>query len=252
MKNNKERDIVEYQRVYNELPFEEYQVQFRRKKVLEHINERKPKRILEIGCGNEPLFKENLDVEQWIVVEPGKQFFKKAKAEAKENVILMNAFFEDCVKQILDLKIDIDYVVCSGLLHELDNPEALLQSIYKVCGENTIVHINVPNSKSIHRLLAVEMGLIQDVYVQSEQQKMMQQSNVVYDIESLIKICEKNGLKVINEGSYFVKPFTHKQMQQCLDNGVFDINLLNGLDKIIKYMPEYGSEIFVECKRIIT
>lgn len=94
------------------------------------------------------------------------------------------------------------------------------------------------------------MGRIQHVYVQSEQQKMMQQSNVVYDIESLTKICEKNGLKVINEGSYFVKPFTHRQMQQCLDNGVFDINLLKGLDKIIKYMPEYGSEIFVECKRL--
>ena len=34
MKDKKQRDLTEYQRLYNEMPFEEYKVQFRRKKLL--------------------------------------------------------------------------------------------------------------------------------------------------------------------------------------------------------------------------
>lgn len=244
-----ERDLLSYQKEYNELPFEDYQVQFRRRKVLEHLEARRPECVVEIGCGNEPLFKNVPEVKEWIVVEPGTEFFEKAKAAAPENVILFNEYFEDSVEKILHLNKKIDYIVCSALLHELEKPEELLAGIRKLCMEHTIVHINVSNARSLHRILAVEMGLISDVYTQSEQQKRLQQSDTVYDLMSLKAICEDNGFEVVNEGSYFVKPFTHRQMQQCLDDGIFGMDLLEGLDRLIKYMPEYGSEIFVECRR---
>lgn len=91
-----ERDILSYQKEYNELPFEKYQVQFRRRKVMEHLKARKPECVLEIGCGNEPLFKEAHGVKQWIVVEPGIDFFEKAKADCWRMKYLRQLFVMCC------------------------------------------------------------------------------------------------------------------------------------------------------------
>lgn len=53
------------------------------------------------------------------------------------------------------------------------------------------------------------------------------------------------GLRVLERGSYFVKPFTHAQMEACLENGILSEKLLDGLDRMTKYMPELGAEIYV-------
>lgn len=241
--------MQQYQDTYDNLPFEEHQVWYRRKKVLEQIEQSGAHCILEIGCGNLPLYKDDPKEREWIIVEPGKRFYEKAKLGAPSNVHLFCGYFENCISEILSLGKNIDYVVCSALIHELENPEKILTGIYNICDQNTIVHIDVPNAKSVHRLLAVEMNLIPDIYEMSQQSKDLQQAGRVFDNVSLKHLCEENGFQVINEGSYFIKPFTHRQMQDCLDHGIFDDRLLEGLDGLIKYMPEYGSEIFVECRK---
>ena len=50
------RDLDDYLIQYDNLPFEDVQVRYRRKRVLELLNELKPSNILEIGCGYKPLF----------------------------------------------------------------------------------------------------------------------------------------------------------------------------------------------------
>lgn len=50
------RDIDKYTQEYSKAGFEKYQVAYRRRKLLEIINKYLPQRILEIGCGMEPLF----------------------------------------------------------------------------------------------------------------------------------------------------------------------------------------------------
>ncbi len=50
------RNINDYTTTYKQSDFESIQVKYRRKKVLEQINKFESKRILEIGCGLEPLF----------------------------------------------------------------------------------------------------------------------------------------------------------------------------------------------------
>lgn len=65
---------------------------------------------------------------------------------------------EEVYKTLLEH--DFDFIIISGLLHEVPDPKKLLQSIYKICKQDTLVHINVPNVYSFHRLLAYEMGCI--------------------------------------------------------------------------------------------
>ena len=47
---------------------------------------------------------------------------------------------------------------------------------------------------------------------------------------------------------YFIKPFTHKQMFEMLETKIIDEKVLEGLYGMTKYMPNLGSEIFIEFK----
>ena len=70
----------------------------------------------------------------------------------------------------------------------------------------------------------------------------------VFDMEKLSKVLRQNGFEIISNGSYFLKPFTHNQMEQLLSSEIFDSRVIEGLNKMTKYLPEFGSEIFVNCK----
>ena len=111
----------------------------------------------------------------------------------------------------------------------------------------TVVHVNVPNARSLHRLLAVSMGLIGAPTDTSNTQRTMQQ-RATYDRESLRTELECAGFMVQDEGSLFVKPFTHAQMQQLVDQHFLTPAILDGLDRLIDYLPEFGSEIWVNAK----
>ena len=50
------RDLVGYADRYRELPFEPLQAGFRRRLVLGRVAAHGPRRLLEIGCGDRPLF----------------------------------------------------------------------------------------------------------------------------------------------------------------------------------------------------
>lgn len=240
------RDIDDYTDKYNVVGFEDYQVIFRRKKVLEQIKKYSPKHILEIGCGMEPLFKV-VDNMKFTIVEPSEIFAKNAikLAEGKE-VKCICGYFED--ENVLNrLNDQYDMVVCSSLLHEVEKPELLLEAIMKKCVKSTIVHINVPNANSMHRLLAKECGILKDIHEKTERNILYQQSNV-FDIESLCNLTEKVGFRTMEKGDYFIKPFTHDQMYKMIEMGIMNFSILQGLYNFVKYMPGLGSEIYVNCK----
>lgn len=241
------RDIDKYTEDYNQPNFEDYQIIYRRKKILEIMKRYHPKRILEIGCGMEPLFRYiDWEYDKYIIVEPSESFFDNAihLAERNKKVTGYNRCFSS-TEELKDSK--VDFVICSSLLHELEQPLELLQNIAEVCTENTVVHINVPNANSLHRLIAKEMGLIEDVHDMSERNNLYQQHNV-YDLEALKASVDLAGFGVLEEGSYFVKPFTHGQMYEMIQRDIIDENVLEGLYKLEKYLPYYGSEIFLNVQ----
>ena len=84
------RDINKYTEEYIKSDFEEYLVAYRRKKVLEVLNMVSHRRILEIGCGMEPLFKyiPEEQFEEYTVVEPSVSFWRNAMHEAKTSKII--------------------------------------------------------------------------------------------------------------------------------------------------------------------
>ena len=59
---------------------------------------------------------------------------------------------------------------------------------------------------------------------------------------------EKSGFEILESGSFFVKPFSHEQMYNMMQQGILNEAVLDGLYYLTEYMPEFGSEIYVNCK----
>ena len=241
----KERDINRYAQQYlDDYGFEKYQVEYRRKKIIEILEKYKPESLLEIGCGISPIGLYYDTIGKYTIIEPSEMFchtineyFNRGRVE------IINDYFSSSL--IHDK--DYDFILCSSLLHEIEKPDELLKEIYKVSNEKTIVHINVPNADSFHRILARKMGIINSNNEISNRNIILQQYRV-FNMESLYELVRKNKFEIIEQGSYFLKPFTHEQMNLLMEKGIIDHKVLDGLYQMGKEV--YGSEIFVNAKKV--
>jgi 2-polyprenyl-3-methyl-5-hydroxy-6-metoxy-1,4-benzoquinol methylase len=160
-------------------------------------------------------------------------------------VELINEYLEKAAEKLE--KQTFDFVIISCLLHEIENVTLFLEKIHSLVNKDTIVHIDVPNAYSFHRVLAYEMEFIESIFDLSSNNMKLQQQ-VVYDLQSLKHLMENNGFEIVDSGSYFIKPFTHNQMADMINSKIINEDVLLGLDKMIKYFPEMGSEIYVNLK----
>lgn len=224
---------------------EKYQVKYRQKIVKKSIEKYKHDSILEIGCAMDSQGNYIEDMKSYTIVEPSHEFIEKAKRDLGGNVHYLEGLFEDKI-ELLEHQ-NFDFIIIGSLLHELEAPAQFLRTMKRICNKETTIHVNVPNAKSMHRLLAQECGLVKDIYSLTERNELFQQHKI-FDMDSLVDLIQQLGGKVLDSGSYFIKPFTHKQMMRCLMDGIIDEQILEGLEQIVEYMPELGSEIYINFK----
>lgn len=93
-----------------------------------------------------------------------------------------------------------------------------------------------------------KMEIIKDVHDLSMRNKNLQQSRV-FDSNSLSDIIKQEGGIVLEEGGYFVKPFTHSQMHRMIEENIIDLRVLEGLYELGKDMAEFASEIYVNVRK---
>lgn len=238
----------QYAQQYAEEQFETILVRIRRERVLASLGPHAPRTVLEVGCGMEPLFAFYEGFERHTIVEPSPQFVENARrlAAGDERVEVVQGTLESSANALAGRTFDA--VVLSSLLHEVPDARAVLRAVRIVCDEHTVVHVNVPNVRSFHRLLAVEAGLIEDVFEPSEMERRFGRHDR-FDAASLHALLEGEGFRPFSQGTYFVKPFTHAQMDAILASGAFDrAALLRGLDGMVNHMPDLGCELYADVR----
>ena len=125
-----ERNIKEYENEYFSAPFTEINSKYRRKCVFKHMEKYPHCKILEIGCGYYPLFNDvnKKEYTEWKIIEPSSAFVENANQIIDkmgfDSVKVERSLFEDAV---IDDR--YDFVICSSLLHEVENPSLLLSKI---------------------------------------------------------------------------------------------------------------------------
>lgn len=133
------RDIEQYVSDYTTPGFEDYQVKYRRKKVLEILERYKPESVLEIGVGMEPLFRyADWRYRLWTIAEPGGVMFRNAVRLANDmaesnRIRLYNELFPT---RLLDNE-KYDFIICSSLLHEVEETGDFLRGIADACTDES-------------------------------------------------------------------------------------------------------------------
>lgn len=242
--------IDNYIEQHNNNTFERYLSELRLEKVSNILNIRNPKRILDIGIGLYPVY---INYRKYVIysgIERSKELCNKAfkksiDAGFKNEYCITSITCGDCENDD-DLKLacrhseTYDDIILNSILHFIKDPKEFLIKLKKYMSKSCIIYINVPNSKSFHRMLGLYTKDIKDIYELSDMDIKFGQINrfCLNTLETLVTDC---GFSAINKGTFCIKPFPEHQMNKIIDRKLFD-----GLDMLIGVFPSFGCELFME------
>jgi hypothetical protein len=107
-------------------------------------------------------------------------------------------------------------------------------------GSNLI--IIVPNAYSIHRLVAVQMGMLEHVKELNELDKKLGHFRV-YDQNDLVSHLKSAGLQPEILSGVFLKVLSNSQLEK------WNTPLLDGFYRVGKQLPLMCADILVVCKK---
>jgi len=251
--NQTKRDrIARYEVTYgSDYGFEAVMVAARRRFILELLRSSRHDVIVEVGCGPDLLVDRaaagGLRWSRWVIVEPAEGFAALAEDAARRHVgvTVVKAFVEDATAAVGSAAgHPADVVLCSSLLHEVDDERAVLEAMAQVLSASGRLHVNVPNATSLHRRLARAMGLIGDEHELTARNRALDQRRL-YDLSSLVGLVRSAGFTIEASGGYFLKPFTHAQMETL---EFLSDEMLAGLDVLGRELPDLAAEIYVNAR----
>ena len=125
-----------------------------------------------------------------------------------------------------------DHVLLCNLIHELPDPLALLIRARDVLAPSGLVHLSLQNPDSIHRLVAVEMGLIEDVREVSERGRRFSTLGLWAD-DDLAALAREAGLGVVGWEGVMLKPLPNGMMAELPPE------VLDGFERAARDLPAH-------------
>jgi len=242
--------IDKYWQVYQEeLGFEKILGKFRQKKAKEVLEslQNPSLRILEIGCGFTPVVELYSDFRSYLGIEPGSDPFSFLENFARDDdrVTVKKGFFSDLEADLGGS--EFDAILMSSVLAEgtVADESALLSGASRLLASCGVFYVNVANANSMHRILGREMGVLRSLDEPSEVQQSLGVRKIFDSIklEAVIKAAVPDA-KIVDSGSFFVKPFTDSQLEAARLSGVLSDDLFEALFSVSRFFPNYGAELF--------
>jgi 2-polyprenyl-3-methyl-5-hydroxy-6-metoxy-1,4-benzoquinol methylase len=112
-----------------------------------------------------------------------------------------------------------DHVVAANLIHELDDPGTFLRRCRDGLGDDGLLHVTHQNPASLHRLVAKEMGLIDDLSTVSARGSSFG-TRRLHSADELSAMAARAGLHEIHREGIMLKPLPNSLMEQLPDEVV--------------------------------
>jgi 2-polyprenyl-3-methyl-5-hydroxy-6-metoxy-1,4-benzoquinol methylase len=135
-----------------------------------------------------------------------------------------------------------DLVLALHVLEHVDSPGKVLKLISGWLSPGGAILVLVPNKRSLHRVFAKGMGLIESLETLSARDHQVGHQRV-YDFQSLEDDLTKSGFEVELRKGFFLKPLPNSMMT------LFDPKLVRELNKASSFMPdEYLANICIVAR----
>jgi trans-aconitate methyltransferase len=128
-----------------------------------------------------------------------------------------------------------EHVVAAHLINELPDPLALLSRIRtQLLAPGGLVHVSLTNPYSLHRLVALEMGVLDSAGALSDRGRALATVEI-FDADRLEALAEQAGLVCVHREPVLLKPLTNAQLAVLPDS------VIAGLDRVARRFPENGA-----------
>lgn len=174
------------------------------------------------------------DFEQLTIVEGSSELL--AQIPEHTNLIKVHALFEQ-----FQPKHPFDSIILEHILEHVDDPVGLLRRVKNWLSPNGKLFLGVPNGNSIHRLVAVKMGLLNNPCQLNSRDHALGHRRV-YTPATFRSDIEKSGLSVLEMGGVYFKPLSNGQIQEHWNE-----EMIQGFYELGKDFPEYAAEIYAVC-----
>jgi SAM-dependent methyltransferase len=194
-------------------------------------------RVLELGYGDglvtAALAKSGCHL---TVLEGAKTLVDRARAR-HPNIECMHSLFEE-----FHTHQSYDVILASHVLEHVDDPQSILRSASSWLTETGKIIIVVPNRNSLHRQLAVIMGLQPELDTLSKRDLLVGHQRV-YSLQSLEQDIGQAGLCLVDSSGFFLKVLPNSMMLE------YSRELLWGLNAISPSLPK---QILANIAAIVT
>lgn len=207
-------------------------------KFISHV--KKFDNVLEIGLGDGIFTQMLAEKFKKVLAVDGSEMiigYVKNKLSKYYNINYIYSYIEN-----LNLYQKVDNIVMSHLLEHLKDPVSTLIHLKEIMHQDTILYISVPNALSIHRQVAVKMGLLTKCSDFNETDIKLGHKRV-YNPDGFKKDVIEAGLEIIEFGGSMLKPLTNKQIEQS-----WTIEMIEGFIKLGDDYPELCGDIYIIAK----
>jgi len=185
----------------------------------------------------------NSKVKNYYVVDGSETLANEYKSKFKEfnNIHIIHSYFEEFIPEN---NLKFDRIEMGFILEHVDDPLFILKKYKEYLSPNGIIHIAVPNARSLHRLIGYKAGLLDDIYKLSEYDLMLGHKRY-YDIDTIKDQIINAGLKILDIKGLMLKPITADQMNKI---GFFENeNIIKALVEIGEHYPEIANCIYLKA-----
>jgi SAM-dependent methyltransferase len=187
-------------------------------------------RILELGSAT-GLMTSLLahDAREFVCVERSTPYVARARARGLRNVEIVLGLIEDYAGAA-----NFDHVLAINLLHEIPDLDPIMHRVVALMKPDGLLHVSLPNPGSLHRLVALEAGLIESLTEISERGQKFSTLRLV-PAEELIARAAGWGLACLERSSVMVKPLPNAEMAKLPDA------IIEAFDAVTASLPDLGA-----------
>jgi len=184
-------------------------------------------RVLELGCAT-GLMTGMLagDGRRVLAIERSAEYIDRARARALDGVEVRSGDID----ALGDLGERFDHVVLANVLHEVADPHAVLAAASRWVEPGGLVHVSLQNPRSLHRLVAREMGLLEDLAEISARGEAFGTQRMWY-ADELSAMGTAAGLVERHREDVFLKPLPNAALAEL------DPTVLEGLARAGRHVP---------------